>query len=402
MRVRKKLSIEWMVPLLTFLLLIVGSAAMFSASSATHEPFFAKQLFYLGLGVVLFLIASFLPDRFVFAFVFIAYTIGILLLALVMLVGSGPTNRWLAIGSFHLQPSELAKMTTLLALARFLTDRRIDLSKPKILASYIILSGLPFGLVLVEPDLGTSLIFPVLAGFLAFWGGIPALTLVLLLSLPLVMIASVNPYILVAVIGGLILYGYFSGLRMALATVWGICAGILGFLTPKLWMHLKPYQRQRLLTFINPDSDPLGSGYQLIQSKIAIGSGKFWGKGFLHGTQTHGGFLPEQHTDFIFSLISEEFGFIGATLVIILFWLLILRLLYLARKVEFPFSSLFIVGVAAIIGFQTIVNLGMTMGIMPVAGLPLPLISYGGSSMLTTLMMLGLATGMGSRWRSHG
>lgn len=288
MKVGRQITIEWMIPVLTFLLVCFGLSGIYSASQAAGEDYFHRQLLYLGIGSVLFIGAAFIPERITFAFVFIVYTISTLLLVLVLLVGTGPTGRWLELGSFHIQPSELAKLTTILALGRFLTDRRVDLGKIKHLWNYAILAGVPFVLILVEPDLGTALVIPVIVAALAFWGGIPHLTLVLILSLPAVMIASINPYALVIVIGLIVLYGYSTGLRMPLATLWGLLAGLVGWLTPVIWSHLKPYQQQRLVSFINPESDPLGAGYQLIQSKIAIGSGGFWGKGLGFGTQTQG------------------------------------------------------------------------------------------------------------------
>lgn len=391
-----------MLPTLTILLLAVGFVALFSASDAAGVEYFKRQLIYLGIGTFLFILLALIPYRIIFAFSFIFYTIVLMLLVLVLLVGTGPTGRWLGVGAFHIQPSELAKLAVILALARFLSDSRNDIQRFRHLAAYAFLAALPFGLILIEPDLGTSLVIPIIAAAIAFWGGIPVLTVVLVLSLPVVMISSINPYALVIVIGGIVLYAYLVGVRISLALVWGIAAGFFGWLTPVLWNQLHDYQKQRLLTFINPEVDPLGAGYQLIQSKIAVGSGRFWGKGFMEGSQTQGGFLPEQHTDFIFSVIGEEWGFAGTIIVVGLFWLLVVRLLYLALKVESGFSSYVLLGVATTIGFQVFVNIGMTTGIMPVTGLPLPLISYGGSSLLTLMMMLGISTGMGARWKGRG
>ncbi len=401
MRLRKR-EIEWAVPLLTLLLVAAGLVAVASASSAAGGAYFLRQLMYLAIGLPLFAAAAFLPDRVTLAFSYAFYMAVLLLLGLVLMVGTGPTGRWLGVGMVHIQPSEVAKLASLLACARFLADKRNDLSKAKNLLYLAVIAGAPFILVLIEPDLGTSLVFPVVAMTLAIWAGIPMLVLAVLASPVLVMIASTNPYALVIVIGLLIVFAYASGVRLPLGLIWGGVTGAIGAATPWLIMHLKPYQRQRLTAFLHPEADPLGAGYQLIQSKVAIGSGLFWGKGFQHGSQTQGGFLPEPHTDFIFSVIGEEFGFVGATLLLLLFFLLVVRLLMLARKVHNPFSSLVLTGLAAWLAFQVVVNVGMTVGIMPVTGLPLPLVSYGGSSLLTFLIALGLATGMGSRWRGAG
>ena len=401
MRVGRR-DIEWMVPLLTALLVGFGALVVYSAAQSTDPSLFTRQIVYIIAGTVLFIGAAMIPDRLTFAFAHIFYMFVLLLLLLVLFVGSGPTGRWLVLGPYHMQPSELAKLATILAVARFMADRRNDIHELKHLLTLAFLAGLPFVLIAIEPDLGTSVVIPFAAGMVAFWGGLPLIAMVLVISPLAVMIASINPYSLVAMIGLLILFAYFSGIKLTLGLIWGTSVGVIGALTPKLVSYLKPYQRQRLTAFLNPEADPLGAGYQLIQSKVAIGSGHFWGKGFLQGSQTQGGFLPEQHTDFIFSVIGEEFGFFGAMVLLFIFWLLIIRLIWLARKVSNPFSSLVIVGVVSILSFQLVVNVGMTTGIMPVTGLPLPLISFGGSSMVTMMMMLGFATGMGSRYRQHG
>jgi rod shape determining protein RodA len=393
---------EWVIPLLTILIVSFGLIVLYSASRSTDTTLFSRQLLYVGIGIVLFILTAMIPDRMSFAFAYLSYVGVFLLLLLVLFVGTGPTGRWLGVGAFHIQPSELAKLATVLVLARFLADRKNDLRQPKNILYLAVLAGLPFALILLEPDLGTSLVIPVVAGAIAFWGGLPMIAMTLIISPIAVMVASINPYSLVAVVGLLILFAYVSGIRLPIGLIWGTAVGIIGAFTPVLVNQLHPYQIKRLTAFLDPELDPLGSGYQLIQSKVAVGSGLFWGKGFLHGSQTQGGFLPAQHTDFIFSVIGEEFGFFGAVIVLILFWLLVVRLLVLTKKVTNPFASLVLIGVATIIGFQVVINVGMTIGIMPVTGLPLPLLSYGGSSMMTTMMALGLATGMAGRWRQHG
>jgi len=395
-------DIEWLLPAITILILFTGAVILYSASRSDDFFHFSRQMLFMGIGVAIFIGAAFVPDRVTFAFAYVFFIAVMMLLLLVLFVGTGPTGRWLGMGAFHIQPSELAKIATILTLARFLSDQRNDLSQMKNIFSFAVLAAIPFGLIAIEPDLGTSMVIPIAAGAIAFWGGMPMLAMILIVSPFAVMIASINPYSLVAVIGLLILFAYVSGVRLPLGLIWGSVVGGIGALTPTILGQLKPYQRQRLTAFLDPESDPLGAGYQLIQSKVAIGSGRFWGKGFLEGSQSQGGFLPEQHTDFIFSVIGEEFGFIGAAVALFLFWLLIIRLLMLARKVANPFASLTMMGVATVIAFQVIVNVGMTTGIMPVTGLPLPLISYGGSSMLTNLFALGICTGMASRWRQHG
>ncbi len=395
-------EIEWIVPLLTLLIVGFGMVVLYSASVAAGGGFFVRQMVFIVVGLILGISLALIPDRFILATSYLVYIGMLLLLGLVLMIGTGPTGRWLGMGTFHIQPSELAKIGVILALARFLSDRRTDLSKIRYFFGMALIAVVPFGLILIEPDLGTSLVIPVITGVMAYIAGIPHLAVLFVVSPVAVMIASINPYAIVIVIAILLALGYFAGIRINVAVLWGAMMGAIGWMTPKLWLQLKPYQRNRLVTFINPEADPLGAGYQIIQSKVAIGSGKFWGKGLMEGSQTHRGFLPEQHTDFIFSVLGEEFGFIGAIIVLVLFWFLIVRLLYLTKKVASPHSKLVIAGVAAVLAFQVIVNVGMTTGVMPVTGLPLPLLSYGGSSLLTMFMLIGLVTGMASRWRRTG
>ena len=182
----------------------------------------------------------------------------------------------------------------------------------------------------------------------------------------------------------------FSGRRLIfLVTVFLLNISV-GIATPYLWNQLRPYQQQRILTFVSPEKDPKGAGYQIIQSQVAIGSGGIWGKGFLQGSQTHLRFLPAQHTDFIFSVIGEEFGFVGAGLIMLVFLLLLLRLIHIAAMIRGQFESLIIIGILTVIFFHTVINLGMTIGMAPVTGLPLPFLSYGGSSLVVNMMMMGI------------
>ena len=165
---------------------------------------------------------------------------------------------------------------------------------------------------------------------------------------------------------------------------------VVGIMTPYLWNQLRPYQQKRILTFVNPEQDPKGAGYQIIQSQVAIGSGGVWGKGYLNGSQTHLRFLPAQHTDFIFSVIGEEFGFTGISIVMFLFLILILRLIHLASLIREQFESMIVIGITTIITFHTLINVGMTIGMAPVTGLPLPFLSYGGSALVANLLMMGI------------
>jgi rod shape determining protein RodA len=255
--------------------------------------------------------------------------------------------------------------------------------------------------VLVQPDLGTSLIFPLLMFCLLAWAGVPVLYLLLMLTPVIAMATSWNPIVHIGALFLLLSAVFLSGRRLIPLVLTSGVFLLIGAAAPLMWNKLHPYQQKRLLTFIDPESDPLGSAYQLIQSKIAIGSGGVFGKGFLQGTQTSLKFLPEGHTDFIFSAWAEEFGFLGAGLVVALFFVLFYRGIVLAAKCHNKQYSLLAVGVVCVLTFQALANLLMTVGYLPVTGLPLPFLSYGGSSLLTTMIAVGILIGIELRWREY-
>lgn len=294
------------------------------------------------------------------------YALNLLILGLVLFLGKSRfgAQRWISLGGITFQPSEFSKLIMMLTLARYLGQRKLysagnltllpTLAQTKALVGAFLLVFLPFGLILKQPDLGT------------------ALTL-----LPLVFI---------------LLY------------VWGAHLWTLGFIilsgivsTPFLWQLLKEYQKRRILVFINPDLDPLGAGYTIIQSKIAIGSGGILGKGWLSGTQNQLNFLPERHTDFIFSVVGEEWGFVGGILLLSLYLLVLWRGFAIAQSSSSLSGKLLASGIITLLAFQVVVNIAMTMGFLPVVGLPLPLISYGGSSLLATMISVFLLLNIGLR-----
>ncbi|NIV12678.1 MAG: FtsW/RodA/SpoVE family cell cycle protein, partial [Aliifodinibius sp.] len=276
------------------------------------------------------------------------------------------------------------------AVARFLSNEYHNINQIKtfFIACAIIL--LPFALILRQPDLGTALVFAVITLPLFYWAGLAPRNLLLILVPVCVMIASFNYYTFFAVM--ILLAVYLVLIKPSVLT--GLFHFVLnigvGLITPILWNHLEDYQRERIKIFLNPEADPLGGGYQIIQSKVAIGSGGLIGKGFLQGSQTQLRFLPEQHTDFIYAVIGEEFGFMGVIIGLILFALFLFRAVHIANISKSRFNSLVAIGTATIICFHMFVNIGMTVGLFPVTGLPLPFISYGGSALLSNLIMVGL------------
>ena len=309
-------------------------------------------------------------------------------------------QRWISIGGVHVQPSEFAKLAAILLLAAVLdrhpVERPVDLLRPLAVIS------LPWLLVFIQPDLGTSLVFGALLLTMLYWSGMPLEWLVLLLS-PLVtaLLAGLFPWGLAAWIPLTLVIAYRSlpWKRVALALV-SLVQGASALITPWLWQNgLQDYQRDRLVLFLDPTKDPLGGGYHLLQSTVGIGSGGLLGTGLLQGQLTKLRFIPEQHTDFIFSALGEETGFLGTVLVVVGFMLLMWRLLQVAGRARSDFESLVVIGVATMIMFQVVVNIFMTIGLGPVTGIPLPFLSYGRSAMVVNFIALGLCLSVARRSR---
>ncbi len=327
------------------------------------------------------------------------YGIALILLAAVLIIGVGKMGerRWFEFGPMRLQPSELAKYAVIVVLARYLASRKTNLNRPIHLLLPLIIVLVPTALILREPDLGTSIIFVLILLPMLFWAGVKPIYLLLLAAPVISMIIAFNWIawaIFVALLGGGL---YTSRMFISDKLLIFLTSVAMGRMSPFLWNHLKDYQQHRVLAFLNPEKYRFSTGYQLIQSKIAIGSGSVFGKGFLNGTQKNYAFLPEQHTDFIFSVLAEEFGFFGCVVVIGLYLYIITRMLKLAGLVRNRFAGLVIVGIASALFVQMAVNISVTLGLSPVTGMTLPLLSYGGSSLLVTMGSIGIVLGMSMR-----
>ncbi len=372
-------------------LLAVYSATSSSEGEQIRENFY-KQVAWIVIGLILFFGLSFIPLSFVFSLTYTAYAILLLMILLIDLYGaiSSGAQRWFEFGGVKIQPSEFMKPVLVLTLARFLSPEHHD---PNKLGNLFITASLvlaPFVLVLQQPDLGTSLVYLAVVIPILYWRGLSPFTIFVIISPVAAFLASFNFYSFSAII--LIISIILALSKRGKLIGWTVFASnvFVGTLSPLVWNKLHGYQQQRILTFLGVVDDPKGVGYQIIQSMVAIGSGGFFGKGLLHGTQTQLRFLPAQHTDFIFSVLAEEWGFIGSVVVLATFFVFISRSIKIASMVGYHFASLATFGMAAIFLFQVVVNLGMTMGIMPVTGVPLPFISYGGSAMITNMIMAGL------------
>ncbi|MFH1006308.1 MAG: rod shape-determining protein RodA [Candidatus Latescibacterota bacterium] len=401
-RIPRKTHGDLLLILLSLLLVASGIVAIYSAghhSGSEHlGNSYIKQMIWAALAMALLLAAALMPYRIFYALAYVCYGGMLSLLVLVLIAGTnvGGAHRWFAAGPIHFQPSEWAKIATVILLARVLSDRKRTLEETGAFVLPFVLALLPMALVLREPDLGTALVFPVILFPMLYWAGARLATLFFILSPLLSLVCALlgilsNHYLpwglFVALLLGII---FMTRPHLSSILVLSVTNLVVGIATPFFWGRLHTYQQNRILSFLNPEQDPLRTGYQLIQSKVAIGSGGFFGKGILEGTQTQLAFLPAQHTDFIFSVIGEELGFAGVSLILIAFMVLIWRGLVIATTVKSPFSSLIAVGLISILTFHVFVNVGMAVGLMPVTGLPLPFLSYGGSSLSLNMILIGI------------
>lgn len=394
------------------LLALYGLATLYSAGQTDVATFVAtiwhRQLIWLALG---FTIAAVMfrtsPRMLEWATPFV-YAIAVFLLVLTLLIGTGAgtaagSKSWLAIGGQRFgQPAELAKVAVILMLARWLATLREPPAMLRDLITPGAIAGLPALLVLAQPDLGSAIVFVAILFFMLFWAGTKP-SLLLLAASPVIGLvlafSTVAWGVWIAILAGLLLWWrpyLLEGFAIMGLNVLG------GVLALPMWNRLAPYQQNRLLAFLNPDVDPRAAGWHVIQSKVAVGSGGLIGKGFTEGTQKRLAFLPAQHTDFIFSIVGEELGFIGVLVALCLFAWLLFRLLRVARKATDPFSSLCVFGIAGLFFTHIVENVGMTINLMPITGIPLPFFSYGGSFLLACFLGVGIALRVAWESRQSG
>jgi rod shape determining protein RodA len=357
---RLVMSFDWPALVTALLISLLGIINIYSSTyphTGTATPLYLKQTYWLCLGFGFFSLTLACDYRSFIRYGYPFFVFCLLLLVLVMILGraTAGSQRWLSLGFVSFQPSELAKIGIILVLARFFTEKEPDEAYGlRDLAVPFLLFALPALLVFKQPDLGTM----ILLGFVFF---------------------SILAFV---------------GVK---TRVWLGLGAACAAAAPVFWFFLKDYQKTRLRVFLNPEIDPLKTGYHITQSKIAVGSGGFWGKGFLRGTQSQLQFLPEQHTDFVFSVWAEEWGFAGSFLLLFLLLFLVSRALKIASNSKDRGGAILAVGVGAMIFWQAFINIGMVVGVVPVVGVPLPLFSYGGTSLITTLIGLGLLLNVGMR-----
>jgi rod shape determining protein RodA len=384
------------------------------AAYTVSRVFFERQLLWVGIGVITMLASAAVPFRvYKDYFAWLLYAGGLLLLLVLLVLPPlrGDTHRWLVLGPLSLQPSEFFKAALIIMLASFLAGRRGDPDRLSQLLLALALVLPPTLLVLRQPDLGTALTFIWLMFPMLLWRGLSLRRLIImiapLLSGAIVLYGETRPHeglgtahlIWALLMLGLFLLMLLSPRVPLVERIGFLLASIgVGLIVPRLWAGLLPYQQKRILVFFDPELDPLGAGYQIFQSKVAIGSGGLVGRGFLQGTQKGLAFLPARHTDFIFSVVGEEFGFVGALILLGLYAWLILRGFQVAGRARHPFAQLLAVGISSYLLFHVFVNIAMTTGLAPVTGLPLPGMSFGGSVLVATSFLLGLQMNIARNW----
>ena len=394
-------SIDRQLVLVTFGLILFGLATLYSAGQ-TDVPTRAagaweRQVLWVGVGIVGAWIIFHVSLRVLEWLAPALYAFSLLLLGIVLVVGTGAgtaesSHSWLSIGGHQIgQPSELAKVATVLMLARFLSGRKEPPRSLRDLIGPTLIVGIPCFLVLRQPDLGSALVFIGIYFAMLFWAGVRPRMLFLLASPVISLLLAFNTlawsvwmiiFVIILIAWRPYVWDWVVFLAVNVA---------MGAVAMPLWKRLAPYQQNRLLTFLNPEVDPRAAGYHAIQSRVAIGSGGWFGTGYTEGPQKRLAFLPEQHTDFVFSVVGEELGFVGVLVALSLFLALFLVLLRIARRATDLFSSLAVFGIVGLFFTHVFENVGMTVNLMPITGIPLPLFSYGGSFFIICALCLGLA-----------
>lgn len=363
--------------------------------------FFVRQLISTLVGFVGMFSIMYLPSRYLRVVSIGIYVLAIILLGAVLGIGTSiyGTKGWLRLGSLSFQPAELGKLGVVMMLAVYLSSKGTDIRNIRTFAIASAIVLVPAMLIKLQPDDGSATVLLAIFMGILFWAGFNHFILYFIISLPILIITALK---------GPIFFGIALAIFSLIAiiirknwwmTIFAICSYVaMGIIAPIIYSHLMDHQRARIDTFLNPGADPRGSGYNVIQSLLAVGSGGLTGKGFMHGTQTQLRYIPMQWTDFIYSVPAEEFGFIGGLIVLLLFAYFIRRSIKVAYEVDNKFSSIVVVGAATMFMYHVVINIGMAIGLMPVMGIPLPFMSYGGTSMLINLAFVGLIL---NSWRNY-
>ncbi len=398
---------DWVIVTCWILLFTAGLIAIYSATLGPVSQFlpayiqnnFLNQVVWIGISIGALISIQFTSPRTFQQISYVLYVICIILAIATVIWGTeaGGAKRWLVVGGLRFQISEMLKLATILAVANYLTSRR-DISAEHIGSALVavILMVIPSIIIILQNDTGTALVLLAIIPVMLFWSGLPYGISLFLISPAIIAYFTVINWKLGILATIILTIAIFSIQKRPWLTSAALIAGILVVIGMQFALNqvLKPHQKARIEAFVNPAMDPQGAGWNVLQAKTAIGSGGIWGKGFLEGTQTQLRFLPEQWTDFIFPVIAEEFGFIGAGFLVLVFAILFLRLLNIAGEHRHPFAQLVIVGVTMTFFTHLVINLGSAMGLFPVIGLPLPFVSYGGSAFLSYSIMLAICLNM--------
>jgi rod shape determining protein RodA len=382
-------------------LTLFGVAMIYSAGQVdVPDPATAgawkRQLMWLGVSVAALAVMLQIEVKWFEWAAVPAYVVAVGALMLTLAFGTGAgtaagVESWLELGRFRFQPAQFANLATIMMLGRVLGGRREPPQTLSALWKPVAIVVVPMGLVMLQPDLGTAMVFGAILLAALFWGGTPAGVLFLLLSPVFGLLLAFQAWLFSAYMVALVIFLWVYRVYLWEGTLVAVVNLAAGTIALPLWNTLAPYQKARLQVFLDPSLDPRGAGWNVIQSRVAIGSGGLFGKGFTEGTQKRLAFLPEQHTDFIFSVIGEETGFVGTTLVLLAFGLILWRLVKIAERVSDPFAGMVVFGIFGAWFTHIIVNVGMTVGVMPITGIPLPFLSYGGSFLLASFVALGIA-----------
>jgi rod shape determining protein RodA len=402
-RLFERWAVDPALVLAVLALSLFGIAAIYSAgvvyvpNPVTHHAWLRQALWFL-FALAAFTVLARIPLRWIEWVAIPSYVVSVVLLGVTLVIGTGRgtaegVKSWINLGFIGFQPSEIAKIATILVLARLLSQRTEGPASLREILAPALLVVLPLGLVMLQPDLGTAMAFVGILFAMLYWAGTPVALLALVASPVAGLILSFDTKIwswyIVAVVGFLYFYRYrlflFESVTVVLANI------AAGTISRPLWNSLATYQQNRILVYLNPEVDPRGAGYQIIQSKVAIGSGGLLGKGFTLGTQKRFDFLPEQHTDFIFSVVGEELGFLGTGLAILAFGFMLSRLVTMAKESPDPFAGMVLFGIFGAWLVHIFVNVGMTVGLVPITGIPLPFVSYGGTFLLMSWVAVGIA-----------
>ncbi len=393
---------DWKLIFIVIVLVLIGIISLYSATYASNmQETFNRQLISIGFGILVAIIMTFIPQNAMRNLSFIFYFGSLILLVAVLFFGNEiyGTKGWIRFAGMSLQPAEFAKFGIITMLAYFKSSKGIELTNIRDLSIATVIVFVPMVLVFIQPDHGTSSVLIAIFLGILFWSGFSAFFLFFVVSLPFIIILSLKGmwFMIIAII-------LFTSFALLFKTKWLnkslviIIFIISGYLAPIFYNTLQDHQKARIETFLNPGSDPRGQGYNVIQSMMAVGSGGITGKGFLQGTQTQLRYIPMQWTDFIYSVPAEEFGFIGSIAIIIFFGLLLLKILDTAKEADDEFYSISAFGILTVFLYHTIINIGMVIGIVPVMGIPLPFLSYGGTSMIVNFAFIGLLL---NAYRNH-